>query len=151
MERSAQPAGSRLAPPVEVTPAPAHDDGEDLLELYEQLAEGVGLTDVLTQAADFVRRVVRAERVTIYLLREQTSELESIAILGNVAQRIRVPLDRRSLAGYCGATGRAFVVEDAYGDLSSVDPQLRFDRTWDELNRFRTRDVMCAPDRKSVV
>jgi signal transduction histidine kinase len=36
-------------------------------------------------------------------------------------------------------------VADAYGDLSHIDPGLRFDPRWDELNRFRTRSVMCAP------
>ena len=34
---------------------------------------------------------------------------------------------------------------DAYQDLSYIDPKLRFDSSWDKVNDFRTRDVMCAP------
>ncbi|MGD8903254.1 MAG: GAF domain-containing sensor histidine kinase, partial [Anaerolineae bacterium] len=62
-----------------------------------------------------------------------------------VSRTIRVPIREDSLAGYCALSGRSFVIPDAYGDLSFIDPKLRFDRSWDERNQFRTRDVMCAP------
>ena len=64
--------------------------------------------------------------------------------MGNVARTIRLPIRETSLAGHCAVTGRAFLVPDAYGDLSAIDPQLTFDRSWDRVNSFRTRDVMCA-------
>jgi signal transduction histidine kinase len=79
------------------------------------------------------------------LVRPETQELVSTAIIGNVSRTIRVPIREDSLAGYCALTARSFVIPDAYGDLSLVDPKLRFDRSWDERNQFRTRDVMCAP------
>ena len=56
-----------------------------------------------------------------------------------------MPIREDSLAGFCAVTGRSFVVPDAYGDLTGVDPRLRFDQRWDRLNGFRTRDVMCGP------
>jgi len=62
-----------------------------------------------------------------------------------VARSIRVPVSPHSLAGYCAGSQRAFVVPDAYGDLSHISPDLRFDQTWDKVNGFRTRDIMCAP------
>jgi signal transduction histidine kinase len=69
----------------------------------------------------------------------------STAVIGNVSRTIRVPICEDSLAGYCALTGRSFVIPDAYGDLGFIDPKLRFDRSWDERNQYRTRDVMCAP------
>ena len=42
-------------------------------------------------------------------------------------------------------TGKALAVPDAYGDLSRIDPRIRFDRSWDERSGFRTRDVICVP------
>ncbi len=116
-----------------------------LLDLYEEMIGSTSVTEVLLRVADVVRDDLDAERATIYMLREETAELESAAVVGNVARAIRVPISPTSLAGYCAFSSRAFLVPDAYGDLSSICPELRFDRTWDAQNAFRTRDTMCAP------
>jgi signal transduction histidine kinase len=116
-----------------------------LFGLYDQMLGEVDVPKVLQSSAEAVRQILNAERATIYLVLEDTQELESGAVIGNVSRTIRMPIREDSLAGYCALTGRSFVVPDAYGDLSSVDPKLRFDRYWDKINRFRTRDVMCAP------
>ena len=116
-----------------------------LLELYDRMIGEVRIPDVLREVADVVCQDLSAERAAVYLIENETRELASVAVIGNVARSIRVPIRETSLAGYCALTRRAFVVEDAYGDLSGIDARLRFDRTWDEMNQFRTRDVMCAP------
>ena len=120
--------------------------GGDFARFDRMLGE-VGVPRVLHEAARAVRLVTGAQRATIYLVREETGELESQVVLGNVARTIRIPMREDSLAGFCAVTGRALCVQDAYGDLSAIDPRLRFDRSWDELNGFRTRDVLCAPVR----
>ncbi|MCP4542167.1 MAG: GAF domain-containing sensor histidine kinase [Chloroflexi bacterium] len=116
-----------------------------LFQLYDQMLGEVDVVKVLHAATEVVRQILNAERATIYLVLKDTQELESAAVIGNVSRTIRIPIREDSLAGYCALTGRAFLIPDAYGDLSSVDPKLRFDRSWDEMNQFRTRDVMCAP------
>jgi len=116
-----------------------------LFELYDQMLGEVDVVQVLHHTTQVVRQVLKAERATTYLVRPETQELVSTAIVGNVSRTIRIPIREDSLAGYCALTGRSFVIPDAYGDLSSIDPELRFDRSWDEINRFRIRDVMCAP------
>jgi len=116
-----------------------------LLDLYEEMIGSTDITEVLLRIAAVVREDLDAERTTIYLLREETQELESAAVVGNVARSIRVPVSPRSLAGYCASSARAFVVPDAYDDLTAIAPDLQFDRTWDGVNAFRTRDIMCAP------
>ena len=116
-----------------------------LFELYDQMLGEVNIARVLHRTTEIVRQLLHAERATTYLVRQDTQELESAAIIGNVSRTIRVPIREDSLSGYCALTGRSFVVPDAYADLSDVDPRLRFDRSWDELNQFHTRNVMCAP------
>ncbi len=116
-----------------------------LFDLYDRMIVEVDLSAVLRDVADVVCDNMLAERASIYLIDTSTQQLVSAAVVGNVAQTIRVPIRDESLSGYCALTGRAFVVPDAYGDLSGIDPRLRFDRRWDEMNNFRTRDVMCAP------
>ena len=116
-----------------------------LFELYDQMLGEVDIIQVLHHTTQVVRRVLEADRATTYLVRPDTQELVSTAIIGNVSRTIRVPICEDSLAGYCALSGRSFVIPDAYGDLSFIDPKLRFDRSWDERNQYRTRDVMCAP------
>ncbi|MGD2040355.1 MAG: GAF domain-containing sensor histidine kinase [Anaerolineae bacterium] len=116
-----------------------------LFELYDQMLGEVDIVQVLHRTTQVVRQVLKAERATTYLVRPDTQELVSSAIIGNVSRTIRVPIREDSLAGYCALTGRSFVIPDAYGNLSCIDAKLRFDRSWDERNQFRTRDVMCAP------
>lgn len=116
-----------------------------LFELYEQMLGDVKITTVLQHTTEVARQLFNADRATTYLVRQDTQELESVALIGNVARTIRVPICAESLAGYCALSRKSFLIPDAYGDLSAIDPELRFDRSWDELNQYHTRDVMCAP------
>ena len=118
---------------------------EYLFDLYDRMIGEIEISSVLQTVAEVVREDLHAERATVYLIDDSTQELESAAVIGNVARMIKIPIQESSLSGYCALTRRAFVVTDAYEDLSYIDPKLRFDRSWDELNQFRTRDVMCAP------
>ena len=118
---------------------------DKLLNLYDQMIGETDISTVLRRAADAIQEALGCERATIYLVRKETQGLESAAIIGNVMQAIKIPILPQSLAGFCALNGRAFVVPDAYGDLSQVDPALAFDQSWDQKNKFRTKDVMCAP------
>ena len=118
---------------------------EKIFGLYDQLIGDVDLPAVLREVAEVVCREFHAERATVYVIDEDTQELRSVGVVGNVSRMIRIPISETSLAGYCALSGRAFVVEDAYGDLSAIHELLSFDRRWDEANGFRTRDVMCCP------
>lgn len=118
---------------------------DGVFELYDDLLMDIRVPAVLQQAAEVACRVLCAERSAVYLVREDTQELESHGTVGNVPQTIRIPMDHCSLGGHCAVTREAFLVEDAYGDLSHVHPDLRFDASWDQSTGFRTREVMCAP------
>jgi signal transduction histidine kinase len=116
-----------------------------LFELYEQMLGEVDTNRVLGHTTQVVRRILEADRATTYLVRPETRELVSTAVIGNVSRTICIPISEDSLAGYCALSGRSFVIPDAYGDLSAVDPRMQHDSSWDEINQYRTRDVMCAP------
>ncbi len=121
---------------------PAH---KELFALFDQMVGDVHIPTVLQEITDVVCRNTRAERATVYMVNRETEELESVAMVGNVAKMIHVPIKPTSLAGFCAMSGQAFVVPDAYGDLSGIDANLHFDSSWDKMNNFRTKDVMCAP------
>ncbi|MBT3200934.1 MAG: GAF domain-containing sensor histidine kinase [Phycisphaerales bacterium] len=116
-----------------------------LFDLYDNMIGDVEIPNVLRDVADVVCSEFDAQRASIYLIDPETQELQAAAMIGNIAKTIRIPICKSSLAGFCAVTHQAFVVSDAYGDLSDIDPELKFDASWDKLNNFRTRDVMCAP------
>jgi len=118
---------------------------DQFFELYDRMFGECRIPDVLRPVTEVVCHALEAERTTIYLVDHDTMELESVALIGNVVRAIRVPIGPGSLAGYCALSRRAFVVPDAYGDLSPISPDVAFDRSWDDMNNFRTRDVMNAP------
>ncbi len=118
---------------------------DPLFRLFERIIGDLKVRDVLEHASGIIQETLDCERVTVYQVQRDTQELVSGAIIGNVNQIIRVPIREDSLAGYCAVSRRCFAVPDAYGDLSVVDPALRFDRSWDARNGFRTRDVICVP------
>ena len=116
-----------------------------LFELYEQMFSEVGTVNVLQKTSEFISEVLNAERATIYIVIKETQELKSVAFIGNVSQSIIIPINNESLAGYCALTKKPFVVADAYGDLTYFDSNLKFNKSWDVLNNFRTHDVICIP------
>lgn len=118
---------------------------KQMFELYEDMFGEVGTVNVLQKTSEVVSQILNAERATIYIAIKETQELKSVAFIGNVSQSIIIPIGNESLAGYCARAERSFVVPDAYGDLTYLDPGIRFDKTWDEKNKFRTRDVICTP------
>jgi len=116
-----------------------------LSELYEEMFSEVGINNVLQKTSEVIGEVLNAERATIYIAIEETQELKSVALIGNVSQSIIIPINHESLAGFCALSKQSFVVPDAYADLKRLDPRIKFDRSWDEINNFRTHDVICTP------
>lgn len=116
-----------------------------LFDLYEQMFSEVGTVNVLQKTSEVIAEILNAERATIYIALKETQELKSVAAIGNVSQSIIIPINNKSLAGYCALSGKSFVVSDAYGDLKYIDSGIKFDRSWDEKNNFRTHDVICTP------
>jgi K+-sensing histidine kinase KdpD len=137
---------TNLTKPTDQTNRAIHQlSQKQLFELFEQLISEVGTVNVLHKTSELISEVLNAERAAIYIAVEETQELKSVAVVGNVSQSIIIPINNESLAGYCALTKQSFVVPDAYGDLSYLDARIKFDRSWDRINNFRTRDVICTP------
>ena len=91
------------------------NNDQAILGLYDQMFGVVDIIEVLQKAANVVQHSVDAERATIYLALNDTSELASVAKIGNIAHTIEIPIDHHSLAGHCALTRSSFVIPDAYG------------------------------------
>ena len=115
------------------------------LDLYNQIAGDVNIPTMLKRISEIVSKEMQSQSTTVYMVQPETRELHSINSFGNVLNMIKVPIQKNSLAGYCALTRKSFIVADAYSDLSYIDAEIRFDRSWDQRLNFRTKGVMCVP------
>jgi signal transduction histidine kinase len=125
--------------------SPGRRRQDKFLDLYSKIAGDVNIPTMLVNIAKIVSAEMRSQSTTVYMVQPETEELHSVNSFGNVLQMIKLPIRKDSLAGYCALTRRSFIVSDAYGDLSSIDPEIRFDGSWDQKLNFRTKDVVCVP------
>ncbi|HBI16352.1 MAG TPA: hypothetical protein DDY20_12735 [Desulfobulbaceae bacterium] len=92
--------------------------------------------------------VYDVEMASIFLVEAARMQLVSWVLLpGQFLSKIRVPVDKTSIVGYCAATRSVVLINDAYDqeELRRVDPELRFDSSWDRKAGSRTRQVLAAP------
>ncbi|MCL7487165.1 MAG: Flp pilus assembly complex ATPase component TadA [Desulfobulbaceae bacterium] len=92
--------------------------------------------------------VYNVEMATIFLIDAARMELVSWVMLpGDFLRKIRVPVDKTSISGYAAATRDVVLINDAYdrASLRLIDPELRFDSSWDRKTGSRTRQVLAAP------
>ena len=118
-------------------PSAQHDPADllRLLTVTRQLARPVALEEVLTAVIDAARRVLRADRGSVFLV--DGDELYTLVGTGLTAQAIRVPIDR-GVVGETARTRRAVRIDDAYADA-------RFDRSADAATGYRTRNLLSLP------
>jgi phosphoserine phosphatase len=106
-----------------------------LLDVTRALAAPFDLRTMLAEVAAAARRVLRAERASVWLVDEAAHELfvEVSSDLG----RVRVPVGA-GLVGECAATRRPVNVPDCYADA-------RFNAEVDRASGFRTRCSLSLP------
>ena len=88
-----------------------------------------------------------ANRITVYVVDRIKNEIVSRLKTGDEISEIRVPINKGSIAGFCATTKKVIKVADVYDqhELSRTHVHLRFNRSWDEITGYRTRQVLVAP------
>ncbi len=106
-------------------------------EIGLALGSTLDLDELLTRIAENVTELMDAERSTIYVVDEESSELWSRVAQGETQVEIRLPIGA-GIAGWVAEKGTVLNVHDAYADE-------RFDPEWDRQTGYRTRSILCAP------
>ena len=103
--------------------------------------------DILLNLQGEILTLFDAERITIYAVDGTKKQLVSKLMTGREISEIRVPINNRSIAGYCAATGKIINIKDVYDteELKKINPNLMFDSIWDNKTGFRTTQVLAAP------
>lgn len=106
-----------------------------ILHVTRDLAQPIDLATMLGRVIDAGRAVLGAERGTVFLHEEATSELVTASATG--IGHVRIPANR-GLAGECAQSRRVINVPDAYADS-------RFNREIDQATGYRTRCLLSVP------
>ncbi|MBW2108000.1 MAG: pilus assembly protein, partial [Deltaproteobacteria bacterium] len=114
---------------------------ERLLEITNRVHAASNIDEILIDLKDEVTRLFHADRITIYVVDGIKKELVSRVKTGNEISEIRVPISKDSLVGYVAHRGVLINVKDVYNseEVAAIDPELTFDKTWDQKSGYRTR------------
>ena len=107
-----------------------------LLTITRSLAAELDLDSLLFKIISQVRKTLRADRCTVFLLDEMKNELWSKVALG-LDEEIRFPADK-GIAGHTLQTGEIINIADAYKDP-------RFNPDVDKKTGYKTRTILTMP------
>ncbi len=108
-----------------------------LLNVARTLAAETSLELLLKTVAEEIKKVLNADRCTVFLLDKKTNELCSKVALGMGTQEIRFPASA-GLAGYVAQSGEIINIKDAYSDS-------RFNQEIDQQTGYKTKTILCMP------
>ncbi|MBI5624330.1 MAG: GAF domain-containing protein [Elusimicrobia bacterium] len=95
------------------------------------------LDSLLTLIAEEVRRILDADRCSVFLIDDYKGELWTKVALGIGEKVLRIPLGR-GIAGFVAKTGNAINIRDAYRDP-------RFNQDLDRITGYQTKNVLAVP------
>jgi len=121
--------------------------GDRLLDITNRIHSAKDIDEILIDLTDDIIKLFEAKQLTVYSVDGIKKELVSRIKSEGGLKEIRVPIATDSLAGYAAFMGKLINIKNVYDDkeLAAIDPNLRFDSTWDEDSGFRTRQALVAP------
>ena len=110
-----------------------------LLKATSSLGQSLDLEATLQAVMEQARKLMQADRSTLFMLSRETGELWSKVDSADHSQKmeIRIP-SNRGIAGFVASTGQVLNIADAY-----TDP--RFDPSTDRRTGYQTRTILCMP------
>jgi adenylate cyclase len=110
-----------------------------LLKATSSLGQSLDLEATLKAVMEQARRLMKADRSTLWLLSKEKGELWTKVAKadGKTTIDLRIPVNR-GIAGYVASTGKSLNIPDAYKDP-------RFDPSADRRTGYRTCNILCMP------
>ncbi len=120
---------------------------KNLQEICNKIYAASNLDEILVDLKDEITGLFEAERLTVYVVDGKKRELVSRFKSGDEIGEIRIPISTSSIAGWSSFKQRLININDVYDDkeLSSIDPELTFDKSWDKKTGYTTKQVLVVP------
>lgn len=122
------------------------------IEIFEQIFANLHEVYKTIDFDEFQRIVIRqimsltdCERALLFLVNHATNELISKDAFDTRAQKMIMPIDNNSIAGYCAQTGMIVKVDDIEQLGLRAEVPYRFNPHYDTIYGFKTRNVLSVP------
>jgi adenylate cyclase len=109
----------------------------EFLDLVSDVTSNLDLDSLLQRVMQEATRMLMADRATLFLNDEKTSELFSRVAMGDAIGEIRLP-NHVGIAGHVFTSGESVNIPHAYADL-------RFNPSFDKQTGYFTRSILCVP------
>ena len=123
------------------------DYRKNLQDICNKIHAAVKLDEILVDLKDEITRLFEAERLTVYVIDGKKRELVSRFKSGNEIEEIRISMSNSSISGCSAFKKKLINIKNVYdeSELAAIDPELKFDKRWDEKMGFRTQQVLAVP------
>jgi len=120
---------------------------KNLQEICNKIYAAPNLDGILVDLKDEITGLFECERLTVYVVDGKKKELVSRFKSGDEVAEIRIPVSNSSVAGCSAFKQKLINIKNVYEDkeLASIDPELRFDKSWDQQTGFLTKQVLVVP------
>jgi type II secretory ATPase GspE/PulE/Tfp pilus assembly ATPase PilB-like protein len=139
---------------MEAKKSTAHDESKGKLSYYKalndignQIHSARDMDEILINLSDQILSLFDADRITIYVVDGKTKEIYQRFRAGDMPTEIRLPMSHKSISGYTASTAQITNITNVYEkhELSMINKDLSFDRSWDEKSNYLTKSMLTVP------
>jgi len=118
-----------------------------LQEIGNKINAAANLDEILIDLKDEITTLFEADRITVYVVDGKKRELVSRFKSGLEISEIRIPISISSISGYAAFKQKIVNIKNVYDDdeLKKIDPELKFDKSWDKKTGYHTSQVLVCP------
>jgi len=120
---------------------------KDIQDICSKIYAASNVDEILVDLKDEITSIFEAERITVYVVDGKKRELVSRFVSGDEIGEIRIPVSNTSISGCSALKQKLINIKDVYNkkELASIDPDLKFDKSWDQKSGFKTKQVLVVP------
>ncbi|MDY6790566.1 MAG: GspE/PulE family protein [Thermodesulfobacteriota bacterium] len=118
-----------------------------LQDICNKIYAATDLDEILINLKQEIISLFKAERMTVFVVDGKKRELFSRFKSGSEVEEIRIPAASSSIAGCCAIKQKIINIKNVYDikELAAIDPDLKFDNSWDKKTGFTTKQVLAVP------
>lgn len=118
-----------------------------LQEIGNKINAASNPDEILIDLKTDITTLFEADRITVYVVDGKKRELVSRFKTGLEVSEIRIPIAISSISGYSAFKQKIVNIKNVYDDaeLAKLDPQLKFDKSWDQKTGYKTKQVLVCP------
>lgn len=121
---------------------------ENLLSVINKISAANNIYEILPDISKDICALFNADRVTVYVVRDDKESLNSIVKTGlNSFKDLILPINEDSIAGFSATHRKLLNIKDVYDEqeLASFSPALRLLKDVDKRTGYHSKQMLVAP------